>query len=94
MRFGVLSLEDALEDALAPNVGVAVCAREAPGRTPTGGLIVGTLLVIVPASTRWFWALMLGGCRYAMAWYRNDQDVWLRVCRMHSANIRAATGRR
>jgi hypothetical protein len=54
MRFGVLSLEEALEDALAPKVGVAVCAREAPGRTPIGGLIVGTRLVVVPARTRWF----------------------------------------
>lgn len=51
-RFGVLSLEEALEEALAPNVGVAVCALEAAGRA--GGLIVGTLLVVVPASTRWF----------------------------------------
>lgn len=52
MRFGVRSLEEALEEALAPNVGVAVCAREGPGR-PEGGLMVGTLLVVVPASTRW-----------------------------------------
>jgi hypothetical protein len=53
-RFGVLSLEEALDEALAPNVGVAVWAREAPGRTAAGGLIVGTRLVVVPASTRWF----------------------------------------
>ena len=54
-RFGVLSLEEALEEALAPNVGVAVCALEAAGRPVVGGgLIVGTLLVVVPASTRWF----------------------------------------
>ena len=51
-RFGVRSLEEALEEALAPNVGVAVCAREGPGR-PEGGRMVGTLLVVVPASTRW-----------------------------------------
>lgn len=61
-RFGVLSREEALEEALAPNVGVAVCAREAPGR-PGGarGLVVVVLLVVVPASTRWLGALMLGG---------------------------------
>jgi hypothetical protein len=83
MRFGVRSLED----ALAPKVGVAVCAREAPGRMVAGGLIVGTLLVVVPASTRWFWALMLGSERYIMAYYRSDQDVWLRyaICRYHKA---------
>lgn len=80
MRFGVRSLEEALEEALAPKVGVAVCAREAPGRTPAGGLIVGTLLVVVPAITRWFCALMLGGMRFVKEWYRNDQDVWLRIC--------------
>lgn len=51
-RLGVRSLEEAREDALAPNVGVAVCARDAPGRTAAGGLIVGTRLVVVPASTR------------------------------------------
>ena len=67
-RFGVLSLEEALEEALAPNVGVAVCALEAAGRPVVGGPIVGTLLVVVPASTRRFGALMLGGgCRRAIA---------------------------
>jgi len=68
-RFGVLSLEEALEEALAPNVGVAVCALEAAGRPgAAGGLIVRTRVVVVPASTRWFGALMLGGgCRCAIA---------------------------
>ena len=68
-RFGVLSREEALEEALAPNVGVAVCALEAAGRPgAAGGLIVRTRVVVVPASTRWFGALMLGGrCLCAIA---------------------------
>lgn len=56
-----------LEAARWPKVGVAVCARDAPGRAVAeGALIVGTLLVVVPGSTRCLGALMLGGERYAI----------------------------